>query len=330
MSMNQQPEDREFRPGHQPRELTLAEVDELLPAFVLGALEPEEMLAVDRFVQQHPSLHTRLDNFENALVRLAHAAPQAPPPPRVKAALINRVRRSMADGQPLASDEARSATPTQLPARPSPRPFVPARPTAPPPTPGLGWFGIFWRTFALAGGAAAIAIFAFTTFQLYGNMQRLVTQLQTVQSELAELQAVNELLAQQNVTLRAELDERAAQYAILVNPQESIALASTGAAAPSAKGNFYTRADQAVLILHGLQPLAADQTYQLWWLSPDGTAVLPGELLTVTNSDSTALSIAIPAEHRDFSGIGISIEPAGGRPTPTTVILLGKLDKNSA
>jgi anti-sigma-K factor RskA len=329
MSINQQPEDRENRPDPQRRGLTLAEAEELLPAFVLGALEPEEMLAVEHLAQQHPEVRTRLGNYENAVAQLAHAAPLAQPPVRAKTHLLNRVRRDLAERQPQPTAASRLVPPLRAPARPAPARSAPARPSGAQPASAPGWFSIFWRTFAIAGAAAAIVILGFLTFQLRHNVNQLTMRLQALQADLSNLRAENNRLAQQNIALQEQLQSREAQYAILANPQQSIALAPAGPV-PDAAGNFYTRADQAVLVLHGLEPLPADQTYQLWWLSPDGAPPLPGELLAVTNPESTSLSIAIPAEHRDFSGIGISIEPAGGRQTPTTVILLGTLNKTSA
>jgi anti-sigma-K factor RskA len=328
MTFNQQPEDREIRPDPQRRRLTLAEAEELLPAFVLGALEPEEMLAVERFVQQHPEIRSRLANYENAVAELAYAAPQLQPPARARAQLMNRVRQDLADAQPQATAPLRSGSPLRAAARTAPVRPTPVQLPDDQPGAGLGWFGIFWRTFAIAGAAAAIVILAFLTLQLRTNVNQLTARLQTLQANLANLQSENDRLAQQNIALQEQIQGLDAQYQIVLNPQQSIALAASGPV-PNATGNFYSSAAQAVLVLHGLQPLPADQTYQLWWLSSDGSAVLPGELLTVTNAESTTLSLAIPAEHRDFSGIGISIEPAGGRQTPTTVVLLGKANKTS-
>lgn len=328
MSINQQPEDREIRPDPQRRGLTLAEAEELLPAFVLGALDPEEMLAVERFVQQHPEIRTRLANYEKAVVELAYAAPQIQPPGRAKTQLMNRVRQDLAERHPQATTPFRSGSALRPAARPAPIRPTPTHATDDQPGSALGWFGIFWRTFAIAGAAAAIVILAFLTLQLRTNVNQLTAHMQALQTDLANLQTENSRLAQQNIALQEQIQSLDAQYQIVLNPQQSIALAASGPV-PNATGNFYSSADQAVLVLHGLQPLPADQTYQLWWLSPDGSAVLPGELLAVTNAESTTLALAIPAEHRDFSGIGISIEPAGGRQTPTTVVLLGKASKTS-
>ena len=54
-------------------ELSYDEVLDKLPAYALGALEPEEMLAVDAYFRKHENLLTRLERSEQAAAQLAHS-----------------------------------------------------------------------------------------------------------------------------------------------------------------------------------------------------------------------------------------------------------------
>ena len=69
----------------------------MLPAYALGALEPDEMLAVDAYLDQHPELTERLAEIEEALLPLADLTPPAPLPGGGKARLMARVRADMAE-----------------------------------------------------------------------------------------------------------------------------------------------------------------------------------------------------------------------------------------
>jgi anti-sigma-K factor RskA len=321
MSANQQPDDRRSASDQNNRDLTHTEVEELLPAFVLGALEPAEMLAVEQYLATHPALQAQVAQYEATLAELACAAPPVQPPTRAKAALLKRAQQEVAERQPQRVPFLRP-TSAAAPVRPS------ARKPVPQPEQASNWFGIFIRTFALAGAVAAIAILTLLTVQLRNNVVQLTNQLNTVQGQLTQIQTENSRLVQQNLSMQQLLQNQQLQVAILSNPQQHIALVGTEGESQAA-GGFYTHDNTAVLVLRGLQPLSADQTYQLWWITPTSKTALPGELLTVSNRDNTLLTLAIPAQYHNFSGIGISIEPAGGSATPTKVLLLGQANKIS-
>lgn len=91
-------------------ELTHEEVLELLPAYVLGTLEPEEMLAVDAYVHTHPDMAARLAEAEAALMQLAYAAPDVPLPADGKERLLARVREETASAPGRVPPKTTSAT----------------------------------------------------------------------------------------------------------------------------------------------------------------------------------------------------------------------------
>jgi anti-sigma-K factor RskA/outer membrane murein-binding lipoprotein Lpp len=313
------------RPGQTGRPYSEEEVLERLAAFALGALEPDEMLAVERYLETHPALEQHLRSLESSVASLAHAAPRAPLPARVKEQLMRRVRNDQAPvlvRNPLVAVAAPSsppARPTGRGMRPIPRPPAKAAPPATSP------WGVFFRAFAAAGALATILLLAGIAWQLRTQLDQLSTQLSTAQLQIAQLQTDNQQLQTSNADLQAQMKTLVERDFVFNRPQQLIALAHTPDGPLNASGFFVRRDDAAVLVLRGLPTLPNDQTYQLWILPPNGPA-LPADLLTVADPESNTFQIAIRPEQSDLAGVGVSIEPQGGSQTPTTVVLLGKLD----
>jgi anti-sigma-K factor RskA len=72
------------------------EIDELLPLYALGALESDEMRAVERYLAAHPELEARLRELEEGVAALALAAPAAPLPADARRRLLARARADAA------------------------------------------------------------------------------------------------------------------------------------------------------------------------------------------------------------------------------------------
>lgn len=101
-------------------QFTRDQVLELLPAYVLGKLEPEEMLAVDNYLEEQRELLAQLNQAEQAAAQLVHTAPVVPLPGDARERLMARVR---ADLPAQVAEEGNRATTTpeqsggNLPAR---------------------------------------------------------------------------------------------------------------------------------------------------------------------------------------------------------------------
>jgi hypothetical protein len=341
-------------------QLTYNQVLELLPAYALGALEPEEMLAVDAYLNESRTLLDRLDQVELTAAQMAHAAPNVPLPATAKNRLMARVRAD------LATQDVAETTAEPLRSAPQKRITTPAR--------SAGWLAGLRRAFSPVNGwtlATACALGALVIVSLYiGQVQarlgQVSAQLDTLQGEINQLQAANSQLRETNESLQqqmqtnqnqlqqagAELEALQVQTAELqaVNTQlqqtnealqqqaqadqELLALIATAdperivhlpgtEAAPNASGTFYVSNDnQGLLVLRGLEPLPTDQTYQLWLIPADGPPESAG-LLAVQTHAPTWLTLPLPTATPDFASVGVSMEPAGGSPAPTTVVLLG-------
>ncbi len=288
--------------------LTYQQALELLPAFVLGALDAEEMLAVESYIDQQQSLFDRVAELEATAAQLAYVAPPVALPVHIKAQLL---RHAQAD---LATQERPALAPPVL--------FPPRKKIAPmlltPPElahlrpPQRNWFGGLARGMLGFGVAAALLLLAFMTSQLRGTVGRLSAELNTARSQLTSIQTVNQ-------ALQEELQAQQVRVAVLSNPTRQVALDSK--VQPNATATFYVHNDIGVLVAHNLQPLPQTQTYQLWLIGADGVP-LPSGLMPIHNQELGLLTITIPAAGIDFVNVGVTIEPAEGSDTPTVPIIL--------
>lgn len=269
-----------------------ARMEAALPAFVLGALEPDEMITVERYLRERasPALRAKLHLLEEATVQLGRSAPAAPLPPSVKERLMRRVRADLSSAAPA--------------------------PTPPPAPQRRAWRLSDWlRPVAWAAAGALLALLIV--------FPRHQANLAASHAEGARLAQEVARLEQDNEQLRGQLSTRQQQLLAVAHSQQQVALAGTEAA-PGAVGTLYLGAEEGLLVLEGLPALPPEQRYQLWWISEERGAI-PSALLTVTEVELTTLVIALPEAGLRYEAVGISIEPAGGSQQPTgPVVLLGQ------
>jgi anti-sigma-K factor RskA len=72
----------------------------------------------------------------------------------------------------------------------------------------------------------------------------------------------------------------------------------------------------AVLVTWNLPPIAEDQTYQIWLIDPNGKRTSAG-LFRPETEQPTSQSIFSTQAISSFTGIGVTVEPAGGSSQPT-------------
>jgi anti-sigma-K factor RskA len=272
-------------------ELTYNEIMELLPAYVMGALEPEEMLAVDAYVQNNPALQQRVSALEQAAAQIAYAAPDAPLPTEARAHLLTRVRDD------LIHDDAPFGTPTVT--------------GAPQPYKQLRRFFDDWRSRLnqrlVFGGALAALVIGLYVSQVQGQLNGLSQQLGAMQVTVVTL----DQRAHENEQVLALLSDR------------SVQLSGVAATVANANAALYVQGDTGVLVVRGLDPLQTSQTYQ-FWLLVDGTP-MPSELIDVQPGEAAVVTVSLPANVQNFGGAAISIEPAGGsrQVTENAIVLQG-------
>jgi anti-sigma-K factor RskA len=87
----------------------------------------------------------------------------------------------------------------------------------------------------------------------------------------------------------------------------------------SVGGTFLYEPERRFAVLHmwGLDPLESGQEYQAWLVRPDGSRVSGGVFAADPNSLFTSAVLNTPGPVGEFSGLGVTVEPAGGSLTPT-------------
>lgn len=276
-------------------ELTREEIIEMLPAYVLGALEPDEMLAVEAYLEQHHDLLPRLHSAAEAAAQLAYLAPATPLPNEAGDRLMRRIR---ADLRLASTSKAASK----------------------------GWWFTLRHWFSplngwtVAAGAATAALLVMVLYmgQTQSRLNRLTVEVEELHATVHQLQTANSQLEQTNQGLQQQLQSDQARLAFIANanPQRSLQVPGTEAA-PQAKGTLYVgNSDQALLLVQGLEPLPGDQTYQLWVASTGQAQPVSAGLVILEPAPANWIPITLPPGVSDLNVVGLSIEPVGGSPGP--------------
>src|SRR5512138_1679240 len=75
--------------------------------------------------------------------------------------------------------------------------------------------------------------------------------------------------------------------------------------------------NSAALIAWNLPALPQQQTYQIWWIQPDGHRVSAGTFRPQADLPYTTQPCFSTQSVSNFVGLGVTVEPAGGSPQPT-------------
>ena len=259
---------------------------ELLAVYALGGLEPEEVKRVEAHLVECPACRKEAAEALALVGLIAQSMPAARPSETTRAQVLKRIGT-----------------------KPNTRMERPARPR-------------------LQGAAAALG--AIVIAALLGWNVLLNNQLNHVSRQVAtQAQAVEGLSqqatqqAQRVEDLQRLTDTQQQVVGWLTSPStQAYALASQGPI-PDAGGRVYVDEDlrNIVVVVQHLRPLGPDQTYQLWIMTPTG--LQPSELFAVNQKGWGMTWVEVPPGLANFSGIGVSVEPAGGSQKPTEVVLAG-------
>lgn len=264
--------------------VTCDEVRDLLPAFVLGALERHEMDAV-RMHLDGCELHAEAGMLGGVVGYLAAAAPPVEPPAALKDRILAAAAADLEARRASAAVAADAAV------------AVPA--IAPPPVPrqaprvtrSWGW--------ALQV-AAVIAVVLLGAWNV-----GLQARLGELERDVAAARAYELALAD----ALAAASEPGAVTAVL-GPAETGA--TRGLAAVRPDGSF-------VLVMRGLEPTAGSEVYEAWVIVADA-APLPVGSFTVGASGTGVLN-AGPTPAGPGATLALTREPATGATTPTLPIV---------
>lgn len=315
------------------------EVLDLLPDYLLGALDAETASSIDAYLDAQQDLLRQVRVGEECLALLALAAPPARPPVALKQNLLQRVEQD-GRGQHAA---------VLLPAPPAVRTGTPARPTRWQ-MPGVvkqmvavaaivtlvalsGYTLLLTRqmttlaaenqaqTEAIAIYAAQNADYALIVEDLRASIGELMQERDQLVSQTGQLTENNAVLNTRIQEINAELMVDQSRLQLLSTASEAVML-DQGEAAPESRGAFYVSGPQGILIVHGLTPLPESQVYQFWWVTPDGAQLPVTPIKVQADVEPTWAVFDVPPQAPPFSVVGLSIEPASGSPQPTGPMVL--------
>jgi anti-sigma-K factor RskA len=277
-------------------EATHGEFDGLAALYALGALGDGER---SRF-ESH--LEGCLDCVREvkSLLPVTHHLPQTAVPLDPSLALRERVLREVAGW---------ASPPSEPAAAPAPPP-PPSQPAAPRKS-GLG--AMFWLAATLlVAGAGAGGWYAAELHRQIADLEGAVESA-SLRADILQLEAT---VADLEATRRDEV------IAIATDPTvQSLTLAGQPLA-PRATGRaLWTESARLAFVATGLPALPEGDTYQLWFVMPGANAL--GASLLAPETDGTAsVTLDIPEAVTMPAVVAVTIEPAGGVPTPTGDVYL--------
>lgn len=264
---------------------------ELAAAYALGSLDEAERRKFEALLAAgDPELEAAVAEFSEGVVALARSAPEARP----SAALRSRVLAAARAERPAGASATRSADDgrrvLELPVRRAPA---------------------FWNWMPLAAAAALAIVTAIT----WMSSNTLRTQLAATQGDLERL--------------KHQLEVERGWVAVLNAPGAQVV--SLGAT-PSGDSTLVGRAtydpatQRAVLVFDHLSA-PQGREYELWAIRPGGPASLG--VIKTDASGHAVLRLSDVGDPASLAAFAVSLEPAGGSPTPNAptgpVVMVGKL-----
>lgn len=259
------------------------ETRELLPAYALDALGPDERRRVEGHLASGcDRCAAELAELERVLGVLGESAPPVSPPPGARERLL-----SLVGAEPSHREGERD------------RRAVPRR---------AGWLA------AAALGAVAL-VGGWILWETTSRADRL-------RQENAELRQTVEEQRERIGALERERTELARHISFLVGRStEHVRLAALEAA-PGATGRAVVDRDsgRGQFFAYGLPPLATDRTYQLWYIV-DGEPLSAGIFEVGTDGVGT-VDVEVDRPLDAIQTWAVTVEPEGGVPEPTGEMVL--------
>ena len=255
--------------------LSCDQCEELLPDYLLRALEPEALRAVTEHLSTCERCSAQLAAYEAVLDQLGQAVLQHEPPAELQSRLLAAAR----EGPVL------TPTPPEFTRRRQPT----WRPR--------------WAFLLTAANVVLCLGVGWWTWQVQHEAALVHQRWQDVQRQLAlQRQAFTLITAPEArpVVLRSDKADSRARGLLLLKPDDP----------------------HAVLIVQDLPPLPQDRAYQVW-LGWGDRQRDNGGVFRVDEQGFGLLSITAPRPFTTYQRVGITEEPAGGSPGPTSPRVIG-------
>lgn len=268
-------------------------VEELFGQYILGELASRERRPLDSHLESCSQCSARLEQEDEAVVRLALGVPRLEVPPTVKEALFTRVDADLSPG-------------------------------------GLGrligGLGALAREFTrpvqahALGAVATVLVVVLVSGGVWFN-----DRVQDVAKENEEMSEKIETVVEREEQVRKMVNDQRYLTSMTAAPGVSVNMLRGSGNTDRAWGMVACcavsdRGTIALLAVLNLPPLPPHQEYQVWLVQ--GGRKYPAGLFTV-DSTGYAQTVIIPVVPlAEIDGIGITIEPVGGSEGPTGINVL--------
>ncbi|MCH7666698.1 MAG: anti-sigma factor [Acidobacteria bacterium] len=276
---------------------------ELLPSYALGVLDGEDLRTVDDHLAAGcATCDQELLALSGTVEAMAGSIEPVAPSDMVRARTLQSIEKT-AVSKASAGPEA----------------LEPSSDSSGEPTGGpAAGLAAGWRA-AIAAGLILLAWSGWSVIDLRREVNRLAADREGLRQELAAVRT--DLTATRTELARTLLASR-----IVSAPRSRSVLLAGLEAAPESSARTYVDpgSSRAVFYASNLRPLAADETYQLWFIA-DGTPVSAGTF-AVDSDGSASVLVEDVATFESLEAWAVTIEPAGGVPQPTgDMVLLGSV-----
>ncbi len=322
--------------------LTLDELRELAPAFVMGTLSPDERAHFDAAMADPAvaaEMAPEIDAHRAAMDYLASSQAVTPP-----ASLKARVAQRIADEQAAATRlvSMHMAETAEIPAADPVTPVAPSsadpmvapapRPVAVPmATPSAGGPVIHRATrtppypqapVRRSGGVLPWATAGVCALAMAASVALLVrtqTEVKTLRTDLAAERKVVERITERLASRDSTVNALTAANSDLT----LVRLVSNEVSAPAMQVFWNRRRGTAVVHASGFAQVAKDRAYCLWIIrngKPQAVAMFTPD----ADGQQLLNSVAVPLDAANIAAFAVTEEPAGGSPQPTmTPFLVG-------
>lgn len=269
---------------------------DLIPAYVLGALEGFELQALEaHLATECDECNAELLEASRDLEALAASNAPVAASETTRARLLAEVARTPARPEASVADED---------------PFDLGRPA--PERSGGGWLPL-----AAAAALLLLAWSGWSQLELRRELQALRAQATTDSARLASLE-------KDLGRARRQLGRFSLANRILASPGLETVLLAGLEAAPEASGRALVtaEADRALFYVANLPQVNDDQTYQLWVIA--GGQPIDAGLFSVDTKGRASVVLEKLETEQPIEAWAVTIEPAGGVPQPTgPMVLMG-------
>ena len=162
-----------------------------------------------------------------------------------------------------------------------------------------------WLTFAPIAATLLLAVFSLLLWR--ANL-RLLNKIEQAQAQLAE----RDKELQQAKAIKDLLQDPNTMQIILVAAKEP--------PKPHVKAFYSPKMGRLLLMASNLEPLPPDKAYELWLLPANGGAPMPAGVFKPNAKGDAMMDHPMSTAGIQAKGFAITIEPEGGRDTPTPPI----------